>query len=108
MHFRPLRMETARGIPGKRVQAARRHLNVAGARRASHVGGLEPDGSAVELILREGFSEEYCAGNLERVVNRMPGTLIAEMLLSGEISVGQKIRLVAKGGKIECSLHSSP
>jgi ATP-dependent Clp protease ATP-binding subunit ClpA len=52
------------------------------ARRSSHVG-VELDESVVELILREGFSEAYGARNLERVMDRMLGTLIAEALLSG-------------------------
>ena len=69
---------------------------------------MELDESAVELILREGFSEEYRARNLERVVDRMLGTLIAEMLLSGEISKGQTIRLEATGGQIQIHKSSSP
>ena len=53
--------------------------------------------SAEEIILHEGFSEEYGARNLERAVDRMLGTLIAEALLSGNLKAGQVVRVVANG-----------
>jgi ATP-dependent Clp protease ATP-binding subunit ClpA len=58
------------------------------------------DGSAEELILREGFSKEYGARNLERVVDRMLGTLISGKLLSGEIATGMTIRIEAVDDEI--------
>jgi len=51
--------------------------------------------------MRVGFSEEYGARNLERVVDQMLGTLIAEALLGGIITAGQTIRLVAADGQIQ-------
>ncbi len=69
---------------------------------------VELDESATELILRKGFSEEYGARNLERVVDQMLGTIIAEALLGGKIKVGQTIRLVAADGKIQFHQPSSP
>ena len=70
------------------------------ARRGSHVR-VELDESAVELILREGFSEEFGARNLERPMDRLLNTLIAEALLGGKIAAGQTIRLVANGDQIQ-------
>ena len=67
-----------------------------GARRPSHLR-VELDDSAEELILREGFSEEYGARNLERVMDRMLGSLVAEALLSGNLKAGQVVRVVANG-----------
>ncbi len=67
-----------------------------GERRGSHVC-VELDESNKELILREGFSEEYGARNLERVMERMLGQLIAELLLSGNVKSAQAIRVVAEG-----------
>ena len=61
---------------------------------------VELDESAKELILAEGFCKEYGARNLERVVDQMLGTLIAEALLSGKITTSGKIRLEAKDGQI--------
>ena len=101
VHFKPLGMETAREILGKLVTELNKRLagmvlekeeNSSGvtplarpaARRSSHVR-VELDESAEELILREGFSEEFGARNLERVVDRMLGTLIAEALLKGNV-----------------------
>jgi len=53
------------------------------------------------------------ARNLERVFDRMPGTLIAEALLSGKIPAGQVIRVVAQGESlrflpIKSSIDSHP
>ena len=63
--------------------------------------GVALDESAEELILREGFSEEYGARNLERVMDRMLGTLIAEALLSGKITDRQVVRLTRDGCRIQ-------
>ena len=118
VHFKPLAMETAREILGKLVRELNERLagvmvmereeSSSGetplarpaARRGSHVR-VELDDSAEELILREGFSEEYGARNLERVVDRMLGTLIAEALLCGEIAAGQKIRILSSDDRIQ-------
>ena len=57
--------------------------------------------SAVELILREGFSKEYGTRNLERVMDRLVGTLVAAALLSGKITAGQTLHLEAINGRIQ-------
>jgi ATP-dependent Clp protease ATP-binding subunit ClpA len=54
----------------------------------------------VDLILREGFSEEYGARNLERAMDQLLGSLIAEALLSGKITAGQTLHLEAVDGRI--------
>ena len=120
VNFKPSGVETAREILGKLVRELNERLagvvlekeeSSSGetplarpaARRGSHVR-VELDDSAEELILREGFSEEYGARNLERVVDRMLGTLIAEALLCGEIAAGQKIRVLSSEDRIQiCS-----
>ena len=48
----------------------------------------------------EGFSEEFGARNLERVMNRLLGTPIAEALLGGKFTAGQTIRAEANGDQI--------
>ncbi len=118
VHFKPLGLESAREILGKLVVELNARLeNVAllkreegssgetplarpAARRSSHVC-VELDESAEELILQEGFSEEYGARNLERVMDRLLGTLITAALLGGEITAGQTIRLAANDGRIQ-------
>jgi ATP-dependent Clp protease ATP-binding subunit ClpA len=57
--------------------------------------------NAEELILREGFSKEYGARNLERAMDRLLGNLVAEALLSGKITAGQTIQFEAVGGRIQ-------
>ena len=86
-------METAREILGKLMEEFNKRLKDRGAT-------VKLDESAEELLLREGFSEEYGARNLERVMDRLLGTLIAEALLSGKITAGQTIRIETTDGRI--------
>ncbi len=101
VHFKPLDSGTVREILGKLLAALNERL-------ADRGVTVELDESAEELILREGFSEEYGARNLERVMDRMLGTLIAEALLSGNIAAGQAIRLEANGDQIQFRQCSRP
>jgi len=94
VHFKPLEMATAREIFGKLMIDFNKRLTDRGVT-------VELDESVKELILAEGFSEEYGARNLERVVDRMLGTLIAEALLGGKIIAEQRIRLEASGDQIQ-------
>jgi ATP-dependent Clp protease ATP-binding subunit ClpA len=91
--FKPLGMDTAREILGKLIAELNGRLEERGVT-------VELDASAEDLILREGYSEEYGARNLERAVDRMLGTLISRKLLSGEISSGTALRIEAVGGEI--------
>ena len=100
VHFKPLGMETVREILGKLMEEFNKRL-------ADRGVTVVLDVSAAELILQEGFSEEYGARNLERVVDRMLGTLIAEALLGGKITAGQTIRLVETDGQIQLHQASS-
>ncbi|MDP3848907.1 MAG: ATP-dependent Clp protease ATP-binding subunit [Luteolibacter sp.] len=94
VHFQPLGFDTVREILGKLFDDFNERL-------AGRGVTVELDESAKELILREGFSVEFGARNLERVMDRMLGTLIAEALLTGNIAAGQKIRLAARDGQME-------
>jgi ATP-dependent Clp protease ATP-binding subunit ClpA len=94
VHFKPLGMETVREILGKLMEEFNKRL-------ADRGVTVELDESANERILREGFNTEYGARNLERVMDRLLGTLIAEALLSGKISTGQTIQLEAQGGQLQ-------
>ncbi len=115
VHFKPLGMETAREVLGKLIGDFNKRLeNVVfpeqacgetpqarpAAGRGSHVR-VELTASAEELILREGYSEQYGARNLERAVDRLLGTLIAEALLGGKIAAAETIRLEAVDGRIQ-------
>ncbi len=99
VHFKPLELETAREILGKLVAEFNRRL-------ADRNVTVALDDSAEELIVREGFSKEYGARNLERVLDRLLGTLIAEALLGGEISDREEVRVMAKGSML--LLHRFP
>ena len=93
VHFKPLGMETAREILGKLLVDFNKRLFDRGMTVAL-------DESAVDLILREGFSEEYGARNLERAMDRLLGSLVAEALLSGKITEGLTLHLEAVDGRI--------
>lgn len=101
VHFKPLELETAREILGKLMDEFNKRLVDRG------VTVVLGD-SAEDLILAEGFSEEFGARSLERVVDRMLGTLIAEALLGGKIAAGQTIRLEAVDGRIQFRQQSAP
>jgi ATP-dependent Clp protease ATP-binding subunit ClpC len=91
--FKPLGMDTAREILGKLIAELNGRLEERGVT-------VELDASAEDLILREGYSEEYGARNLERAVDRMLGTLIADALLGDNFTAGQTIHIVATNGKL--------
>jgi len=99
VHFKPLGVEAVREILGKLMEDFSKRL-------ADRGVTVELDESAEKLILREGFSEEYGARNLERVVDRMLGTLIAEAVLGGKISDRENVRVMAKGRRL--LLHHFP
>jgi len=61
----------------------------------------ELDDSAVDFILREGFSPEYGARNLERTMDRLLGGPIAEMILNGRMTGDRVIRNSAVGVRLE-------
>jgi ATP-dependent Clp protease ATP-binding subunit ClpC len=94
VHFKPLEMDTAREILGKLVVDFNRRL-------ADREVTVNLSVNAEELILREGFSKEYGARNLERAMDRLLGNLVAEALLSGKIAAGQTIQFEAVGGRIQ-------
>ncbi len=94
VHFKPLGIETVREILGKLMADFNKRLTDRGVT-------VELDESDKELILEEGFSEEYGARNLERVMDRLLGSLVAEALLSGKITAGQALKLAAVDGRIQ-------
>ena len=94
VHFKPLELVTAREILRKQVAELNQRL-------AERNVTVALDESAVEFILREGFSMEYGARNLEWAMDRLLGSLIAEALLSGKIIAGQTLLLEAVDSQIQ-------
>ena len=101
VHFKQLDTGTVREIFGKLLA----DFNL---RLADRGVTVELDEGVEELILREGFSEEFGARNLERVMDRLLGIPIAKALLSGKFTVGQHIRLEASGDQIQFRQCASP
>lgn len=85
VHFNPLGTDAAREIVEKLVK----QLN---SRIANQSVTVELGDTALDLLLREGYSLEFGARNLERVIDRLVGVPVAEALLSGKLQLGQAIR----------------
>ncbi len=62
--------------------------------------GLEVTNSARDLLLREGFDEEYGARPLRRAIQSHVDDALADALLAGEIAAGQTAVLTALDGEI--------
>lgn len=94
VHFNTLGMDAAREIVGKLLTQLNTRISDRGVT-------VELDESAVELILREGYSPEYGARNLERVMDRLLGGPIAEKILGGKATGEGVIRVSVSGNRLE-------
>jgi ATP-dependent Clp protease ATP-binding subunit ClpA len=89
--FQPLAADSVRLIIDKLLAA----LNL---RLADKRVTITLDPSAYDLLLAEGFSEEFGARHMERVVEAGLAMPVAEEMLSGRITAGQTIRAEANDG----------
>jgi ATP-dependent Clp protease ATP-binding subunit ClpC len=93
VHFKPLGMDTARKVLGKLMEDFNQRLLERGVTVKLAL-------SAEELILRNGYSEQFGARNLERTVDHLLGKPIAEALLDGQIKAGQVMNIEAVEDRI--------
>jgi ATP-dependent Clp protease ATP-binding subunit ClpC len=93
VHFQPLGFETAREILYKLIDDFNTRLKDKDVK-------VVLDDSAIELLLEEGYSENYGARNLERTMDQLMGNLVAEALVTKKIKAGETIRLTASDGQI--------
>ena len=69
--------------------------------RASSTGvRLDFDDSAKDLIIREGYDPDLGARPLRRAIIKLVEDRFSESILMGEISAGDSIRVLAKGGEM--------
>ena len=61
---------------------------------------VELDPSAKELIVGEGYNEEYGARPLRRTIQRLVEDRLSEMILSGIVTDGDSVRVTAKDGAL--------
>ena len=61
---------------------------------------LEISDEARDLLLREGYDEEYGARPLRRAIQQHVDDMLADALLAGEIATGQTIRLTVEDSKL--------
>jgi len=84
---------------GQRLKEMERHLVAEFNRRLTdRKVTVVLDESAIELILREGFSKGYGARNLERAMDRLLGKKLAGLLLAGGAPEGAMLRVEADDG----------
>jgi len=69
-------------------------------RLSEHNIELEVSDEARDLLLREGFDEEYGARPLRRTIQTYVDDTLADALLTGAIKPGQAAKLVVEGDKI--------
>ena len=93
VHFAPLGMEAAREIVIKLLAAIDSRVSAYGFT-------LVADTSAVDFILREGFSPEYGARHLERTIDRMLGPMIVDKMLANSVVSPATIRLEVREGHL--------
>jgi ATP-dependent Clp protease ATP-binding subunit ClpC len=60
---------------------------------------LAPD--AYEILMAQGYSQEYGAREMERTIERLVAKPLAGMLMAGEIPNGSRIRCAEKNGLIQ-------
>ena len=70
------------------------------ARLSEHGIELEISAEVRELLLKEGFDEEYGARPLRRTISNYIDDTLADAVLAGEIASGQTARLVLSDGKV--------
>jgi ATP-dependent Clp protease ATP-binding subunit ClpA len=90
VHFRSLGRDSASLIVAKHLQQL---IQMVGQRGIK----VEFTDDAVELILHHGFSAEYGARSIERVIDQMVGTLLSQALLSNAFAAGDTIQIVSQG-----------
>ena len=61
---------------------------------------VELDPSAKDLIVGEGYNEEYGARPLRRTIQRLVEDRLSEMILSGSVTDGDSVRVTAKDGAL--------
>jgi len=62
---------------------------------------IELDGSAKELLVKEGYDPTFGARPLKRAIQTMIQNPLATKILNGEISSGQAIRVSAENGELK-------
>jgi len=97
--FKPLAASTVREIIDKILAGLNQRL-------ADKQVTVTLDASAYDLLMAEGFSEEFGARHMERVVDHLLAMPMAEDLLSGKIKAGQMIRAEVNGNQFQ--FHSTP
>lgn len=90
VHFRSLGRDSASLIVAKHLQQLIQMVGQQGIK-------VEFTDDAVELILHHGFSAEYGARSIERVIDQMVGTLLSQALLSNAFAAGDTIQIVSQG-----------
>jgi ATP-dependent Clp protease ATP-binding subunit ClpC len=94
--FQPLAVETAEKIARREVSRVLERSGIARRRLAVDV---EP--GVIPLLLREGYSLAFGARPLKRTVERLVLLPVAQAIVSGSVSPGSVLRLIARGARVD-------
>ena len=64
---------------------------------------LKVAASAVDAVIKDGYSEEYGARNLRRSISRMLEDMLSEEIICGNISSGDEVTVYAENSNIRYS-----
>jgi ATP-dependent Clp protease ATP-binding subunit ClpC len=62
---------------------------------------LVMDETAVKLLAKSGFDQQYGARPLRRAIQRMVEDSLSEELLSGSIHMGERVQVTAEGDQLK-------
>ncbi|RLE27304.1 ATP-dependent Clp protease ATP-binding subunit, partial [Candidatus Acetothermia bacterium] len=91
--FRPL-------SPGAVREIARRKLSALGERLKEQGIALEVTEGVLELLVREGYDYHYGARPLARALRRQVESPLAKLIVDGQVSEGDTVRLEARGDEL--------
>jgi ATP-dependent Clp protease ATP-binding subunit ClpC len=83
------------------VAIAKLMLDAVAKRLAERGVELEIDESAVKLLAKAGFDQQYGARPLRRAIQRMVEDSLSEELLSGAIHMGERVKVFAEGEQLK-------
>ncbi len=99
--FRPLEREQIRRIAGGLMDKVKDRLAARGV-------GLDVTEQALDALAEQGFDPAYGARPLRRCVRRLVEDPLAEMLLAGTLSAGDRVRVLVRSGQVTLEKIDEP
>ena len=91
--FKPLGMNEIKEIVDLELETVRKALSEKNIE-------LEVDEKAREFLAREGYSEEFGARPLKRIIERLVANELSRMIISGDLKENSKVNITSDGKKL--------